>query len=61
MTDAQKLGSQTAKKGFKNEKDIVQKFNNWQADIEAQGFNKCISTKGWAKNKSTQKPFSLCL
>jgi hypothetical protein len=36
MTDNQELGSQTAKNGFKNEKDIVQKFNNWQNDIEAQ-------------------------
>ena len=36
MTEEQKIGSQTAKNGFKNEKDIVQKFNNWQTDTEAQ-------------------------
>lgn len=36
MTKNQELGSQTAKNGFKNEKDIVQKFNNWQTDTEAQ-------------------------
>lgn len=36
MTKNQELGSQTAKNGFKNEKDIVQKFNNWQTDNEAQ-------------------------
>lgn len=30
------IGSTTAKNGFKNEKDIVQKFNNWQIDTEAQ-------------------------
>lgn len=36
MTNKQKLGSQTAKNGFKNEKNIVQKFNNWQNDIEAK-------------------------
>lgn len=31
-----KLGSRTAKKGFKNEKDIAKKFNNWQDDEDAQ-------------------------
>jgi len=31
-----KLGSRAAKKGFKNEKDIVKKFNNWQNDEDAQ-------------------------
>ncbi|PHS60747.1 MAG: type II restriction endonuclease [Flavobacterium sp.] len=36
MTNKQELGSQTAKNGFKNEKDIVQKFNNWKNDNEAQ-------------------------
>lgn len=36
MNKNQQLGSQTAKNGFKNEKDIVQKFNNWQTDTEAQ-------------------------
>lgn len=30
------LGSQTAKNGFRNEKDIVTKFNNWQNDNEAK-------------------------
>src|SRR5574344_787828 len=29
-------GSQTAKNGFKNEDDIVAKFNNWEKDIEAK-------------------------
>ncbi len=29
-------GSQTAKDGFKNEKDIVDKFNNWKKDKNAQ-------------------------
>ncbi|MCF8297178.1 MAG: hypothetical protein K9J13_06505 [Saprospiraceae bacterium] len=36
MNKEQKLGSETAKKGFKNEKDIVFKFNNWENDGEAQ-------------------------
>lgn len=31
-----KLGSRTAKKGFKNEKDVVKKFNNWRIDEDAQ-------------------------
>lgn len=36
MNKEQKLGSQTAKNGFKNEKDIVEKFNNWKQDEVAQ-------------------------
>lgn len=31
-----KLGSKTAKSGFKNEDDIVLKFNNWKIDADAQ-------------------------
>ncbi len=34
--DLVKLGSATAKNGFKNEKDVVSKFNNWQKDKIAQ-------------------------
>lgn len=30
--DLIKLGSKTATKGFKNENDIVIKFNNWHTD-----------------------------
>ena len=30
------MGSETAKNGFKNEKDIVSKFNNWEKDNEAK-------------------------
>ena len=30
MTNHQELGSRTAKNGFQNEKDIVQKFNHWK-------------------------------
>ena len=29
-------GSKTAKGGFKTEKDIVRKFNNWRKDENAQ-------------------------
>jgi len=31
-----RLGSKTAKSGFRNEKDIVKKFNNWRSDEDAQ-------------------------
>ena len=31
-----KLGSQTAKGGFKNEKDVIARFNNWEKDEVAQ-------------------------
>ncbi|MCL2039528.1 MAG: type II restriction endonuclease [Bacteroidetes bacterium] len=34
--DLVEKGSQTAKNGFKNEDDIVNKFNNWKKDNEAQ-------------------------
>ncbi len=30
LMDAQQLSSQTAVNGFKNEDDIVRKFNNWE-------------------------------
>ena len=31
-----KIGSETAKNGFKNEKEIANKFNNWERDLEAK-------------------------
>lgn len=34
--DLVQKGSQTAKDGFKNERDICNKFNNWQTDNEAK-------------------------
>jgi len=34
--DLRDLGSQTAKGGFRNEDDIVNKFNDWQNDEDAQ-------------------------
>ncbi len=36
MKDLVKIGSDTAKGGFANEKDICKKFNNWKKDKEAQ-------------------------
>lgn len=34
--DLVKKGSQTAKDGFRNEDDIVSKFNNWKKNKDAQ-------------------------
>ena len=34
--DLIKLGSETAKGGFRNENDIVRKFNDWKKDLDAQ-------------------------
>ncbi|MCL5733304.1 MAG: type II restriction endonuclease [Patescibacteria group bacterium] len=34
--DLVKLGSQTAKCGFRNEDDVVKKFNDWQKDEDAK-------------------------
>ena len=34
--DLTNLGSQTAKNGFRNENDIIYKFNNWVTDNEAK-------------------------
>lgn len=31
-----KRGSATAKGGFENENDVVEKFNNWKSDLDAQ-------------------------
>ena len=36
--DLVQKGSQTAKNGFKNEQDICNKFNNWEADFEAKNW-----------------------
>lgn len=36
------LGSNTAKKGFQNEKDVIKTFNNWQTDETAQDWLKAM-------------------
>src|SRR3989344_1802130 len=41
MTDLVRIGSETAKGGFANEKTIAKKFENWRKDKEA---------KRWVKN-----------
>ncbi len=40
-----KRGSKTARDGFKNEKDIVKKFNNWNNDEEAKEWLKIMKYK----------------
>lgn len=37
-----KRGSSTAKRGFKNENDVVKKFNNWKKDKDAQDWLKIM-------------------
>jgi len=37
-----KLGSHTAKSGFQNEDDVVNKFNNWETDEDAQKWLKIM-------------------
>lgn len=46
--DLIKLGSKTAKAGFKNEDDIVIKFNNWGKDTEAKEW---LSLMGYKLNE----------
>ena len=36
------IGSLTAKEGFKNEKEIANKFNNWKEDKTAQHWLKIM-------------------
>ena len=38
MKHTSDFGSQIAKNGFKNEKDVISKFNNWEVDKDAQGW-----------------------
>lgn len=38
MNDKQQKGSQTAKEGFRNEDDVVNRFNNWRHDATAQAW-----------------------
>lgn len=42
MNNEQLHGSQTAKNGFKNEDDIVYKFNNWKKDDDAKKWLKIM-------------------
>lgn len=42
MDNLQLWGSQTAIKGFKNERDVAAKFNAWQEDVDAQHWLKLM-------------------
>lgn len=48
LKDLIKLGSQTAKSGFKNERDIAEKFNNWKIDEDAQ---KWLGAMGYSSDE----------
>ena len=37
------LGSKTAKGGFDNESDVIEKFNNWNSDTDAQEWLKAMN------------------
>ena len=50
MTDAQQLGSMTAKGGFLNEADICTKFQNYHNDAEAQAW---LEIMGYVISKIT--------
>ncbi len=41
--DLVKLGSKTAKGGFKNEQDVIDRFNNWENDHVAQEWLKAMN------------------
>lgn len=43
--DLIKLGSKTAKGGFKNEKDVINRFNNWAKDEVAQKWLRAMGYK----------------
>ncbi len=43
MIDLVQRGSDTAKSGFNNEKDVIDRFNNWQSDLIAQDWLKAMS------------------
>jgi hypothetical protein len=43
--DLIKLGSETAKGGFRNEKDVIDRFNNWTKDETAQKWLKAMGYK----------------
>ena len=42
MSDLVKWGSETAKGGFSNERDIAKKFNSWETDAEAKKWLKIM-------------------
>src|SRR5690606_373608 len=54
---AAKLGSQTAKNGFKNETEIAAKFNDWKNDADAQAWLRTMGYEAAAiKTVTASKP-----
>lgn len=53
MDDVIMRGSQIAKNGFKNERNIADKFNNWTKDDDAKEWllimNYCLDDIEWVK------------
>ena len=49
------MGSETAKQGFKNERDIVSKFNNWKNDSEAKSWLITMQRKSGDNGRETAK------
>lgn len=45
MEDLKQRGSETAKQGFITEKNVADKFNNWNIDIDAQEWLKAMQYK----------------
>lgn len=43
--DLAQIGSKTAIDGFKNEKDVANKFNNWKSDADAQAWLEAMNYK----------------
>lgn len=43
MKNLVKIGSKTAKDGFKNEEYVIEKFNNWESDLVAQEWLKSMN------------------
>src|SRR3989338_2422908 len=59
MVDLVRIGSETAKGGFANEKIISEKFENWRKDKEAQ---KWLKTMGYELKKNDILPtLKVCL
>lgn len=48
INGAIRLGSETAKGGFRNEDDIILKFNNWKTDIDSK---KWLNIMGYKLNE----------
>jgi len=55
MNEKELLGSKTAKGGFKNEDDVVSKFNNWQREQVAQEWLVASKFNNWQREQVAQE------